>query len=487
MTASLQSFRPSRPTARRGSVIVVVLVTLLLASMMLMKFYENSEVELTLATRQADRARLRADAYAALETALAVMAEIKAVDENLYSPEQGWGDPYEYAGESPREGLQVSFSFTDESGKLSLPNLSFQDMVEFTQVLGLSETDARSFSDGLYAWTTADHTPQDIDAEASRYEREAIPHTPPKRSLRSWDELRAVRVANRFVYDEDGVLTSFGQALHDNLSLYSFESANINALAPMIGAARGWDENQNASIASYRAGKGPRAPGSPSWFRAVSELSSVIGAKAEVEGLDAVAKLVRVDVTVREGAASMRLSALVGLDSSVRLPSAVSADGSENSGGVTGGGRGNGSGGGRGNGGGQGNGAGQGEGGGQGRPGGGNGRPRPGGGQQPPSGGGQFSGGSGGLGSDGSGLRPGRQGGMNLQQATATSGRTSSGGTARAGTGARAGSGTTGETSGSGATSEEKLDYPFTILEIIESAGPAPVVAADEAETDPQS
>ncbi len=76
---------------------------------------------------------------------------------------------------------------------------------------------------------------------------------------------------------------------------------------------------------------------------------------------------------------------------------------------------------------------------------------------------------------------------MNLQQATATSGRTSSGGTARAGTGARAGSGTTGETSGSGATSEEKLDYPFTILEIIESAGPAPVVAADEAETDPQS
>jgi len=45
--------------ARRGSVIVVVLVTLLLASMMLMKFMESSAVELTLATRQADRDRLR--------------------------------------------------------------------------------------------------------------------------------------------------------------------------------------------------------------------------------------------------------------------------------------------------------------------------------------------------------------------------------------------------------------------------------------------
>lgn len=51
----------------------------------------------------------------------------------------------------------------------------------------------------------------------------------------------------------------------------------------------------------------------------------------------------------------------------------------------------------------------------------------------------------------------------------------------------RAGSGTTGETSGSGTASEERLDYPFTILEVTESAGPAPVVAADEAETDPQS
>lgn len=479
MHATLRSSRLSSASARRGSVIVVVLVTLLLASMMLLKFYENSEVELTLATRQADRVRLRADAYAALETALAVMAEIKAIDENLYSPEQGWGDPYEYAGESPREGLEVSFSFTDESGKLSLPNMSFQDMVEFAQVLGQNETDARRFADGLYAWTTADHAPQDADAEASRYERELLPHTPPKRSLRSWDELRAVRVARDFVYDpETGALTAFGQALHDNVSLYSFESANINALAPMIGTARGWDENQNNSIAAYRSGKGPRAPGAPSWFRSVSDLTSVIGANAEVAGLDAVAKLVRVDVNVRQGAAAMRLSALVALDSSVSLPSAASADGTQN---ANGGGQNGGAGGGRNNGGGRGNNNGGGRpGGGQGGPGGGQnpGQVRPGRGQQNP-GGGQRSG----LQSDGAGARSnvGPRGGMTLQQATP--GRTNTGG----GGGNRPRSGTTGETSGNGTASEEKLDYPFTILEIIESAGPAPVPVAVEAESDPQS
>jgi hypothetical protein len=457
-------------SARRGSVIVVVLVTLLLASMMLMKFIENSAVELTLATRQADKVRLRADAYAALETALAVMAEIKAVDENLFSPEQGWDDPYGYAGESPREGLSVEFAFTDESGKLSLPGLSFQDMVEFVQVLGKSETDARRFADGLYAWTTADHTPQDMDAEASRYERETLPHTPPKRSLRSWDELRSVRVAREYVYEEEGTgaLTEFGQALRDNLSLYSFGSSNVNALAPMLGAARGWDENQNASIAAYRSGKGPRAPGAPSWFRTAADLTSVIGANADVEGLDATAKLVRIDVTVREGAGSMRLSALVALEEGVSLPEAVSAEGSENAGG--------GAGGNNGAGGGQGNGGGQGAGGGQGRPGGGNGQGRPGrGGQVAPGGGGGRGSQSGGPGARPSGGRPG----MTLQQATP--------GRNTGGTGNRPGSGTTGETSGNGATSEERLDYPFTILEVIETAGPAPVVAADEAESDPQS
>ncbi len=434
--------------ARRGSVIVVVLVTLLLASMMLLKFIENSAVELTLATRQADRVRLRADAYAALETALAVMAEIKAVDENLFSPEQGWDDPYGYAGESPREGLSVEFAITDESGKRSLPGMSFQEMVEFVQALGKSETDARRFSDGLYAWITADHTPQEMDAEASQYERETLPHTPPKRSLRSWDELRSVRVAREYVYDEEtGALTEFGQALRDNLSLYSFSSSNINALAPMLGASRGWDESQTAAIAAYRSGKGARAAGAPTWFRNVSDLTSVIGANAEVEGLDGVAKLVRIDVKVREGSGSLLLSALVALEDGVSLPEAVAAEGSEDSGGgAGGGGRPGGSGGGQGNG---------GNGGGQGRPGGNNGQGRPGRGGQ---------------------VAPGTRPGLTLQQATP--GRVNR-------PGARAG--TTGETSGNGAASEERLDYPFTILEVIETAGPAPVVEAVEAESDPQS
>ncbi|MBC8010538.1 MAG: general secretion pathway protein GspK, partial [Burkholderiales bacterium] len=243
---------PGIPAARRGSVIVVVLVTLLLASLMIVKFMESSAVELTLATRQADRERLRGDAYAALETVLAVMAEVKAIDEALYAPEQGWADPYAYAGEAPREGVTVSYEFTDESGKASLPKMTFDEMVELAQVLGLGDTDARRFADGLYAWMKEDHMPKEIEAEASRYERDDPPITVPKRSLRSWGELRAVKVARDYVYDENGALTPFGTALQQNVSLYSFEGTNVNALAPALGTARGWDGTQAAQLAGYR-------------------------------------------------------------------------------------------------------------------------------------------------------------------------------------------------------------------------------------------
>jgi general secretion pathway protein K len=401
MIRSKQVFGGARP--RRGSVIVVVLVTLLLASLMLMKFMENSAVELVLATRQADKERLRTDAYAALETALAVMAEIKAVDSKLYAPAQGWGDPYGYAGESPREGVTAEFAFTDESGKISLPRLSFEEMIELVQALGLGENDARRFADGLYTWMRPDHTPQEMEAEASRYERERIPHEPPRRSLRSWEELRAVRVARDYVYDEDGGLTPFGAALRENLSLYDYDGSNVNALAPALGTARGWDPMQTSSLASYKAGKAGRKAGAPPWFRDVGDVTSVLGANADVEGLGAEAKLVRVEVTVREGAASMRISALVGVDKSVSLPAIAEGAGATPT------------------------------------------PPKePNAGEPPAEPPGQTP------------NPPGRRG-------------------------KRA------ETSGGGAASEEKLDYPFSILEVVETAGPAPVAPADEAEEDPLS
>jgi general secretion pathway protein K len=317
---------PSLNRTRRGSVIVVVLVTLMLAALMLVRFMEDSAVELTLATRQADRDRLRADAYYSLETALAVMAEIKVLDGDLHAPEQGWGDPHGYAGDAPREGVTVEFEFVDESGKASLPGLGFTQLVALAEALGLTETDARSFADGLLVWTTEEHIPQDPDAEASNYERADPPHKPPGRGLRSWDELRAVRVARDFVYDEEGALTAFGAALREAVSLYAFEGSNVNAMHPALAVARGWDLAQLATVEAYKAGRTGRPPGAPPWFRGVGDLGPLIGANADTEGLGATVKLLRVRVRVAEGAARVMLDALVAMDDAVALPAAAGTE-----------------------------------------------------------------------------------------------------------------------------------------------------------------
>lgn len=391
--------------ARRGSVIVVVLVTLLLASLMIVKFMESSAVELTLATREADRDRLRGDAYSALETLLAVMAEVKAIDEALYAPEQGWGDPYAYAGETPREGVTATYEFTDESGKASLPKMTFDEMVELAQVLGLTDTDARRFADGLYAWMKEDHMPQEIEAEASRYERDDPPITVPKRSLRSWNELRAIKVARDYVYDETGALTPFGAALRENLSLYSFESSNVNALAPSLGTARGWDGTQAAQLAGYRAGQAARAAGAPTWFRGIEDVTSVIGANADTEGLDATVKLLHVTVTVREDLASMSLSALIAVEEGVELPAAATP-------------------------------------------------------------------------AEEGASTANANGGQQAGEQENTKADNTSGG--RANAGGRPGGARTATGAKGGAQTEEKLDYPFPILEVFETSGPPPLVSPEE-------
>lgn len=67
---------------RRGSVLVVVLVLISLASLLLAQFMEDNALELTMAAHDNDRRRLRSAAQSELELALAVIAEIRAVDLN---------------------------------------------------------------------------------------------------------------------------------------------------------------------------------------------------------------------------------------------------------------------------------------------------------------------------------------------------------------------------------------------------------------------
>jgi hypothetical protein len=318
--------RAQAPRPPRGSVIVVVLVTLMLAAFMLLKFIEQSSVEMIVATRRADRDGLRADAYAALETTLAVMAEIREIDQGqLHSPAQGWADPYGYAGDSPRTGVAVEFAFADESGKLSLPRLTVEELRDLAEQLGLTAAAASEFSDGLFAWMHDDFSPGNLEAEASRYDSGPLPARPPHRSLRSWEELRAVRLAREHAFDEEGRWTTFGNALREVVSLYDFPSTNVNEAQAAVLTLAYWTDSQKSALTELAAGRGPRVPGAPRWLRTPDELAAVVGEGVNTNGLGTQAHLIHVTITAREGLAMMRLHALVALSDGVKLPDPVAA------------------------------------------------------------------------------------------------------------------------------------------------------------------
>ncbi|MFH1497452.1 MAG: type II secretory protein PulK [Verrucomicrobiota bacterium] len=303
---------------------MLVLVTIMLAGFMLVKFIEESSLELTLATRAADQRHLRADAYSALETTLAVIAQIRAVDdEKLQSPEQGWADPYGYAGIEPREGVEVAISFEDESGKLSLPRADFRRLQVLFETLGLSVYDSERVADAFKSWTDAEYTPINWESAPDAYKRETPAHQPANRSLRSFEEIRAITVARDFFYTPEGEPTPLAQAFRESVSLYDFPDTNINAAPEVLLTANTLDLVQVANLRGYVDGSLGRPPGRPAYFRTTREVQELVGGNAPLDGFGVDMHLLRIIVHVREGASTLRLVALVAVDPAVTFPEAL--------------------------------------------------------------------------------------------------------------------------------------------------------------------
>lgn len=66
--------------------------------------------ELAVEASPADEARLRQTSYQLLELSLAVLAEIRRFEGDLYSPSQGWGIPLAYAGLADTEKLATALT-----------------------------------------------------------------------------------------------------------------------------------------------------------------------------------------------------------------------------------------------------------------------------------------------------------------------------------------------------------------------------------------
>lgn len=295
--------------ANRGAVILLVLVTVFLAAFLMTRFIQRAGTELLADAHAVDQDRLRIEAYSALEVTLAVLADFRAIDNALYGPAQGWGDPLRYADYEPEGKKKIEITFEDESGKVSLPMADQATLQLLFERSGMARAEAEKASDALLVWMRKDYSPVSLDNDPQRYERADPPHKPPHRPLESWDELAAVEHVREYFYDDSGRPNDRWRWLAANASLFSFSGVNLNSATGGALAAAGLSASQAASLDSYfHAANGS---GAPRYFRSAAEAATVAGVGGGSVRLGAEVQVLRIIVTVRDGAAVFRMSAVI--------------------------------------------------------------------------------------------------------------------------------------------------------------------------------
>lgn len=314
----------SEVRGRRGSVLIVVLVTLVFATTALLLFIERASTDLLVHVRDADRIRLRQEAYSALETTLAVLVDFREVLGGLHSPAEGWGDPLEWVGYEPAEGHEVRVEFVDESGRLPLPRATYQQLYDIFESWGVRETEAELWADALMGWMKADHTPVSFDAPRPEdYERAEIGFLAPARPLRSFRELRAIDHIREAFFDEDGNPNERGRRFAEAVSLFNYAQPNLNAAPPgVLSALARYDDNQLDLLGDFRSGDGIYRGRGPGYFTSANEVATVLGEQAVAEGFGTAIQALRITVTVKQGNAEYQLSVVVAPPGGARLVAA---------------------------------------------------------------------------------------------------------------------------------------------------------------------
>lgn len=314
-----------RQHADAGSVILLVLMTLLLTAFALTKYLEKTAVDLLADAREARAGRLRVQAYSALETTLGVLQEFIAADGALHSETEGWGKPLEFAGYAPPEGLTVEATLEDESGKISLRHADYQSLRDLFVLLGQKQADAERLADALLVWMQQGYEPvNSFSARATDYEREAVPHDPPGRSLHSFAELASIQLVRDTLFDANGQPNELWRGFVDSVSLFDFAQPNVNnGRETTLAAVAGYDASSVKLVGDYLTGLGAYTRQGPAYFHNAQELAGLVGQGMAGSKLGTEVRCLRVTITVREGQASYRLSAMVAPPGGAALPPAT--------------------------------------------------------------------------------------------------------------------------------------------------------------------
>ena len=244
----------------KGSILVFILALIVLLSVLCMRLMEETIQELRHVSQFHKRDDLRVHAHSALNLAIAVLNEFTLIENTLYAPSQGWGDPISYSElDALDPSIKWSISLIDETGKVSLNSINEKDLVSLFANMRtegdslVNEDDGQPFYDSLMDWQDADDTERDEGAEDDYYEDLEFPYFTPGKQIENFEELRMVKgfgyddeISNEsgLFFAEDGSETIHMKNFRESFSFFHDGPVNINTASSfLIRFLCGDDEN----------------------------------------------------------------------------------------------------------------------------------------------------------------------------------------------------------------------------------------------------
>lgn len=292
---------------RQGSVLLLTLFLVLLAAFALSRFIEKAFAEILSEAVYTERDRLRMEAYSALETTVAILYNVGRMDRELYSPAQGWDDPFALAEVEFPEGMDIRVEFVDEMGKMSLPSAERDQLLRLFEFLGFDSLDSQDLTEALLGWLSQEAAENSFSAHHLDYERAELPYRPPyQRSLRTYHELAAIAGFADAFFDDQGVPNESFYQFASLVSLYHFNAINTNTASP--GVVQIWSDAGEEEVGEMDSRREQRT-GKP-YFENLEEAALELGVPLE-EGYGVTTQCVRINITVSEGPSVFALSAVV--------------------------------------------------------------------------------------------------------------------------------------------------------------------------------
>ena len=226
--------RQSIPRRREGTVLVLVLAFVVLLTFIVTAFLEDATAKIKYYGLFHNRDDLRVDAYSALESSLAVLSMYREVEEALWGPSQGWGDPLATTDFEPQNAGSVRVEYTDESGRLPLHSLEYADLLILFELLDFSLPDREALADGFLDWTDEDNDRRLNGFDGDDYEDFEPPYLPANGPVETFDEFRLIRPFDELFFDEKGNPLPEWNRFRSSVSLYNEGPVNINAAPPLV-------------------------------------------------------------------------------------------------------------------------------------------------------------------------------------------------------------------------------------------------------------